>query len=83
MPFDVYIIYSSSLDQYYTGHTENIENRLFRHNNSGSKASKKAKDWVLKYTEEFSTKPKAVIRELEVKRKKSRKYIELLIAGNN
>ncbi len=79
MPFTVYIIYSPSLDQYYIGHTENIVNRLFRHNNSGSKATKKANDWRLVYTEVFDTKAEAYGREMEIKKRKSRKYIETLI----
>lgn len=81
MPFHVYIIYSSSLDQYYVGHTENLQDRIFRHKNSGSKSTKKANDWVLKYTEEFSTKAEAMKRELEIKGKKSRKYIERLVSS--
>jgi putative endonuclease len=78
MPFLVYIIYSSSLDQYYVGHSENIQDRLFHHNNSGSKSTKKANDWKLVYTEMFQTKSEAAKRELEIKKRKSRKYIEWL-----
>ena len=81
MPYYVYILYSSSLDQYYTGHTENLDNRIFRHNNSGSKSTKKANDWILKYTEEFESRQKAMSRELEIKNKKSRKYIEWLVSS--
>jgi len=80
MPFIVYILYSNSLDQYYTGHTGNLEDRLFRHNNSGSKSTKKAKDWTLIYTEEFKSRSEAVCRENEIKAKRSRQYIELLIS---
>ena len=42
MSFIVYILYSSAPDQYYIGHTENIGDRILRHNNSGSKSAKKA-----------------------------------------
>ena len=77
--FCVYIIYSNKIDQYYIGQTENLENRLYRHTNSGSKSTKKANDWVIKYTEEFSTRSLAMKREAEIKRKKSRSYIENLI----
>jgi putative endonuclease len=51
MPFHVYIIYSATLDQYYIGQTQDVADRLFRHNNSGSKSTKKAKDWKLVYEE--------------------------------
>ena len=81
MTFYVYIMYSLSFDQYYVGHTENLENRIFRHTNSGSKATKKAKDWVIVYTEEFKSRESAARRELEIKNKKSRKYIDWLISS--
>ncbi|MBX3255554.1 MAG: GIY-YIG nuclease family protein, partial [Chitinophagaceae bacterium] len=44
MPYTVYILYSSTLDQYYIGHTQDMADRIFRHNNSGSKSTKKAND---------------------------------------
>ncbi|MBK7684516.1 MAG: GIY-YIG nuclease family protein [Bacteroidetes bacterium] len=43
--FYVYIIYSISIDQYYIGYKANLIDRLYRHCNSGSKATKKVKDW--------------------------------------
>ena len=77
--FFIYIIYSIKIDQYYIGKTKNLENRLYRHNNSGSKSTKKANDWTLKYTEGFTTRSLALKRETEIKGKKSRSYIESLI----
>ena len=79
MSFLVYIIYSPTLDQFYIGHTQDLQDRLLRHNNSGSKATKKAHDWILKYTEEFSTRAEAAAREFQIKNRKSRNYIEILI----
>jgi putative endonuclease len=79
--FLVYIIYSAQLDQFYVGQTENIEDRLFRHINSGSKSTKKAKDWVLKYTETFLTRSEAVQGETQIKKMKSRRYIESLVSS--
>jgi putative endonuclease len=77
--FTVYIIYSLSFDRYYVGHTGDIADRLFRHNNSGSKATKKGADWTLKYTKQFDSRSEAMKHEMEIKAKKSRKYIESLI----
>ena len=76
MPFYVYIIYAPSINQYYVGQTEDPEDRIFRHNNSGSKSTKKASDWQFKYTEDRKA---ALHREQEIKKQKSRKYIESLI----
>ncbi len=77
--FYTYIIYSKTLDKYYIGSTENIEDRLVRHNRGSSKYTSKAKDWILVYSEKFDTKSAAIKREYEIKRQKSRKYIESLI----
>ena len=74
-----YIIYSITLDKYYIGSTENIEDRLARHNRGSSKFTSTAKDWKLVYSEKYDTKSEAIKREYEIKRKKSRKYIESLI----
>ena len=81
MPFYVYIIYSKALDRYYVGHSEDLNDRIFRHNNSGSKATKKTCDWQLVYKEEFLSRADAMQREVSIKKKKSRKYIELLISS--
>ncbi|MFH0733185.1 MAG: GIY-YIG nuclease family protein, partial [bacterium] len=64
---------------YYIGSTENIEDRLIRHNRGSSKFTSKAKDWILVYTEKYDTKSEAIKREYEIKRQKSRKYIERLM----
>ena len=81
MAYYVYILYSPSINQYYVGHTQNIEDRIYRHKNSGSKSTKKANDWVVKYTEEFQSRQEASLRELAIKNKKSRKYIEWLVSS--
>ncbi len=76
MPLYVYIIYSPSLDQYDVGYTENLQDRIFR-----QRSTKKANDRVLKFTEEFAAKSETMKKELEIKSKKSRKYIERLVSS--
>ena len=39
----------------------------------------KAKDWVLKYTETYSSKSECIKREFQIKKWKSRKMIESLV----
>ncbi len=78
--FYIYIIYSKTLDKYYVGSCQNIEQRLQDHLNSRSKFTKVAKDWVLKYSEAFNTRSEAYQREMQIKKMKSRKYIENLIS---
>ena len=82
MLYYTYIIFSSTLNSYYIGSTENLDNRVIQHNNSnGAKFTKRAKDWELVYSETFETRAEAQAREYSIKRKKSRVYIAWLI-GN-
>ena len=81
MLFYVYILFSLRLDQYYIDQTQNLKDRIFLHRNSGSKSTKKANDWEMKYTEAFESRSAAMLRELEIKKKKSRKYIESIISS--
>jgi putative endonuclease len=77
--FIVYILFSSKVDQYYVGHTQNIEDRLSRHNSGRSLSTKKGKPWNLVYTETFETRSEAMLREKAIKKMKSRTYLEQLI----
>ncbi|MFN0188451.1 MAG: GIY-YIG nuclease family protein [Bacteroidia bacterium] len=77
--FYVYIIYSKLIDQYYIGSTANLIDRLYRHRNSGSKSTKKVKDWELLYSKEFESRKLAVQAEMKIKAMKSREYISQLI----
>jgi putative endonuclease len=81
MPFSVYIIYSSKFNKYYVVYTEDITLRLTQHNDGVSAFTSKASDWVLRYTEGYENRETAHQRELEIKRKKSRKYVESLISS--
>jgi len=79
--FFVYIIYSSILDRYYVGYTRNPQERLVKHNLGATNYTRRGKPWELVYVEEFSSRAEAILRENQIKRMKSRKYIESLIAG--
>jgi putative endonuclease len=77
--FFTYILYSNTINKYYVGSCQDIEQRLQDHLNSRSKYTKVAKDWELKYFETFLTRSEVCQRELQIKKMKSRKYIENLI----
>jgi putative endonuclease len=69
-------MYSVSKDRYYIGQTEDLNKRLTEHiirKNLG------ASDWQIVYNEMYETRSEAVKRESEIKSKKRRSYIELLI----
>ena len=77
--FYTYVLISKKNNRYYIGHTNSIEERLISHN-SGQVASTKNKGpWICVYFETFGTKLEANRRELEIKRRKSKKYLDLLV----
>jgi putative endonuclease len=81
--FYTYILYSKIIDKYYVGSCQNVQERLQDHLNSRSKYTKQAKDWELKYFETFSSRSEAYQSEMQIKKMKSRKFIESLIENNN
>ena len=78
--FYLYILYSLSTDKYYVGSTENLEDRLKRHNAMRNASTKSGVPWIIKYTEQFETRGEAMKREIEIKNKKRKTYIEWLIS---
>jgi putative endonuclease len=80
MGFYVYIIYSISKDKYYTGYTSDIETRLFKHNAGATPSTRPGIPWKMIYSETFENKHDAILRESDIKNRKSRIYIEKLIS---
>ncbi len=74
-----YILYSDKTNRYYYGSSHNVELRLILHNEGATPSTKNGRPWKIAYVEEYETKTEALKREKEIKRIKSRKYIETLI----
>jgi len=81
MPYYIYIIYSKSLNRYYIGHSNNINRGLIEHNSAQSKSTKADIPWTLVYSKHFNSRSEAAKEETRIKRMKSRKFIERLIAS--
>ena len=77
--FYTYILFSKSRNKFYIGATKNLEQRIKKHNEKHKGFTGHTTDWKPVYSEEFQTLAEARKRELKIKRKKSRKYIEWLI----
>ena len=60
MNYYAYILFSETLDKYYIGSTKNISNRLEKHLSNHKGFTSKAKDWLLKYQESFSSNSEAL-----------------------
>ena len=77
----LYILYSEKIDQYYTGETGDVGQRVNKHNRGHSVATKKGVPWELKKVIEFETKTEAIKAEKWLKRMKSRRVTEQVIDG--
>ena len=77
--FYAYIIFSQKLNKFYIGSTNDLQRRLQDHNRGKTSFAKQGLPWQLKYWEEFASRKEAVKREMEIKKRKDRKYIEKLI----
>jgi putative endonuclease len=81
MPF-LYILKSSQLDKFYIGSTGSaLDSRLQKHLTDHSGFTAKTKDWKIVYSEEYDSIEEAAKRERQIKKWKSRKMIEQLVAG--
>ena len=80
MVFTFYILFSSTLNKFYIGHTgDDIHERLRKHNSNHKGFTGRFPDWTIVYVEIFDSKILAYHRERQVKAWKSRKMIEQLI----
>ena len=62
-----YILKSLGLNKYYIGSTDNLKDRLIRHNSGRNKSTKNYRPWKIIYTESFKTKQEAYKREMQIK----------------
>ncbi len=65
----VYILKSKIVDRYYVGSTRNLEQRLTEHNNRRRHWTSRFQPWEIIYSEECSTRAKAMKREKWLKSK--------------
>ena len=79
----VYILYSPKTSRYYIGSCDDMDKRLYHHNRGLTPSTKAgAPEWEVRYLEYHEDRTAALKREREIKKKKSRKYIEWLINSN-
>ena len=73
--FYVYILYSEKLHRYYAGSTNNVEDRLRRHNSGQGKYTKKGVPWKLVKVYRKSTRPEAVKLEMRIKKRGIKRFL--------
>ena len=74
--FFVYILFSDSIAKFYVGQTNNIEDRLIRHNSGFVKSTKLGLPWNLVRFFEVSTMSEAMLLEKKIKGRGVKRYLE-------
>ncbi len=67
MQYYVYILYTEKFDKFYIGQTNNIFDRLQRHNSGSEKATKPYVPWILLWYTEKPSRAEAMILEKKLK----------------
>lgn len=70
--FFVYVIESKKTGKFYIGQTENLDNRVTRHNKGRVTSTKNERPWELKYSREVKNRSEAVFLERKLKGFKKR-----------
>ena len=81
--FFVYIIEAENTKRYYVGQTNNLADRIDRHNKGRNLSTKAFIPWRLKWWKEFNTRSEAIKAERKIKGIKKREGIEKFILENN
>ncbi len=79
MEYFVYILYSPSLNSFYKGHTQNLEERLFRHNHQREKYTSKGTPWILVWKTKTTTKAQAYSLERKLKNLSAERTIKFIL----
>ncbi|MGE0567054.1 MAG: GIY-YIG nuclease family protein [Bacteroidia bacterium] len=79
MKYFTYILYSKSLDQFYKGHTSDIQQRLTRHNNGYENFTSKGVPWQLIWLTEKDSKKEAYTLEKKLKNYSRIKTVQFML----
>jgi putative endonuclease len=80
--FFVYILEAEESKRYYIGQTENLEDRINRHNQGKNLSTKAYIPWNLKWWKEFNTRADAIKSERKLKGIKKRTGLERYVIKN-
>ena len=79
MAYYLYIIQSEKDDSFYIGTTQNLKERILRHNQGRSKYTRTKRPWKLVFNEEHPDRSSAMKKEYAIKRQKRKDFIEFLV----
>ena len=71
-----YILYSEKSQRYYTGQTSDLTNRITEHNSGETRSIRHGIPWILVWSEQFQTRAEAVKKELFIKGRGAKRFLE-------
>ena len=74
--FIVHILYSETTQKYYTGQTQDIENRMLEHNSGETTSIKNGIPWIIVWRKELETRGEAMQLEKKIKSRGAKRFIE-------
>jgi putative endonuclease len=78
-----YILQSTVTGRYYTGSTEDLENRVNEHNTGETPSIRSGIPWKVVHVEYFPKRAVAMRRERQIKSRGAKRYLEDLKIKNN
>jgi putative endonuclease len=75
MKFVTYILFSESVSKYYTGHTQDMANRLAEHNHGETSSIKTGIPWKIVWTSKFPTRAEAMKMEVRIKKRGASRFL--------
>jgi putative endonuclease len=80
--FTVYILFSQTIQKYYTGQTQNLKNRITEHNAGETKSIKNGIRWEVFFTKEVQTRKEAVALEKKIKMYGAQRFLKIFGSSN-
>jgi len=76
MSFKVYILWSEELQKFYVGSTNDIDDRLLRHNSGYQKFTSKGRPWLMVCSFDCGDRAEAVSLENRIKKRGIKRFLE-------
>jgi putative endonuclease len=76
MHFTVYILFSNSIQKYYTGSTQDLQNRLLEHNSAETKSIRNGIPWEVIWQTQVPSRAEAMNLESKIKKRGAKRFLE-------
>ncbi|MCU0375861.1 MAG: GIY-YIG nuclease family protein [Chitinophagaceae bacterium] len=75
MYYVVYILWSVSVQKFYIGQTQDLENRLMEHNAGEGRFTRLGRPWVLVYQQACVSRTEAMLLEKKIKARGAKRFL--------